>query len=122
MNKKGHFNIEQAMITAFLVVIPLILFFVMFNNSQVTEVKQSPIESVTELQNNYDSCIKETERLNELVDWNCFEENQELEEKLDKKTSTLGLIFCVVIWTFVGYGIGRLHQIKINEKKKRKKK
>jgi len=126
MNKKGYcgYDFNQAIVTTIMIAGLLIFlnFMGFFNQGQIVEVSQNPVDSVTELQRNYDNLVVINQELTELVDWDFYAENQELQKKLDKSTSIGALIFCNILFLIAGMLLGVILNDWYNKRKKRKKK
>ena len=126
MNKKGYYgyNFNQALLTAIILggLIVALNMIGMFNQGQIVEVPQNPVDAVTELQRNYDTLLDINQELSELVDWDCYAENQELQKKLDKSIGLYELILCIIIFFVLGLLVGVLIYKWYNKRKKRKKK
>jgi len=125
MNKKGYYgyNFNQAFLTAVILggLIVILNMFGVFNQGQIVEVPQNPIDSVTELQRNYDTLRGINQELRELVDWDFYAENEELQKKLDKSIDTGDLILLSVMLFALGILLGIIFKDLHNKRKKRKK-
>lgn len=125
MNKKGYYgyNFNQALLTAVMIggLILILNMFGMFNQGQIVEVPQNPVDAVTELQRNYDTLRGINQELQELVDWDFYAENEELQKKLDKNISIGELVFSTILFLFVGILMGVILYEWSNKRKKRKR-
>lgn len=127
MNKKGYYrdyNFSQALLTAGIVIGFFLICnaFGIFNQGQIVEVPQNPVDAVTELQRNYDNLLVINQELGELVDWDFYAENQELQKKLDKSIERYVFALGIVLFFALGLLVGALLDNWYEKRKKRKKK